>query len=115
MITRHLLMTRLSKERKGGPDYEARLTPFAFRIHKWFIRRWPFVTKRRFVMLKLERDRLIHELYMAMCEMNDMEAKKRARILQRRARLDDNVKSLKHKDISPAGPPEMPLPTTAIN
>jgi hypothetical protein len=72
MISYTVLQSRLS-QRDRVINYRERLTPFAFRLHKWLSRNWPWVSKVAYLQLLMERDRLIHDLHMLAIECNRLE------------------------------------------
>jgi hypothetical protein len=76
MISYTVLQSRLHKRRRPV-NYADRLTPFAYRIHMavwlWLDRNRPFVSKLAYLQIKMERDRLIHDLHMMAIECNRLE------------------------------------------
>jgi hypothetical protein len=72
MKTRTSLQARL-RQRHPAIVYRDRLTPFAFKVHKWLSRHWPFVSKVAYLQLLMERNRLLHDLHMMAIEMNRLE------------------------------------------
>lgn len=69
MISYTVPQSRL-RSRNKPVNYRERLTPFAFRIHTWLSRNWPWVSKVAYLQLLMERDRLIHDLHMMAIEQN---------------------------------------------
>lgn len=80
MISYAVLQSRLS-QRARVIDYRERLTPVAWRFHKWMARHWPFVSKARYLKLACEQSRLIHDLNMLAIECNRLETELRRRKL----------------------------------
>jgi hypothetical protein len=68
MITIHILRKRLQRTQVCDP--EQHLTSVGQAIRRFVIRHWPFVTKRRFLLMKADRDWLLHELHMLAIENN---------------------------------------------
>jgi hypothetical protein len=72
VITHAVLQSRLTR-RRGAVNYRERLTPLAWRFHKWLSRNWPWVSKIAYLQLLMERDRLMHDLHMMAIECNRLE------------------------------------------
>ena len=76
MITQHLLKQRIGRPIKFFAPVEY-VTPTGLKIMRLchrICRTMPFVSRRRFLLLKVERDQLIHELHLAVCLLNNLQS-----------------------------------------